>query len=74
MEANLIAGPDSRRNSRKTIQTEISLVDPNSSAEKALQTKFDQIESDARLLRDSEKQRCMQIVGSLQYVATVTRI
>jgi hypothetical protein len=41
--------------------------------EKALQSKFDQIESDARLLCDSEKQRYMQIVGSLQYVATVTR-
>jgi hypothetical protein len=55
------------------IETELSQADLNSSAGKALQTKFDQIDSDARLLCDSEKQRCMQIVGSLQYVATVTR-
>jgi hypothetical protein len=34
---------------------------------------LDQLQSDAQLLCDSDKQRYMQIVGSLQHVATVTR-
>jgi hypothetical protein len=73
MEANLIVGPDPHRNSREKTKTELSQADPTSSASKSLQSKLDQIESDARLLCESEKQRYMQIVGSLQYVATVTR-
>jgi hypothetical protein len=47
MEANLIVGPDPHRDSREKIQ--FSPADPNASAGKALQSKFDQIESGLRL-------------------------
>jgi hypothetical protein len=57
MGANLIVGPDLHRNTREKIQTELSQADPTSSASKTLQSKLDEIESDATLLCESVKQR-----------------
>jgi hypothetical protein len=54
MGANLIVGPDPHRNTREKIQTELSQADPISSASKTLLSKLDQIQSDARLLCESE--------------------
>jgi hypothetical protein len=73
MHANQIVGLDLHRKSRETIQTQQTQLDPDSGESYKLQTKLDQLQSDAQLLCDSDKQRYMQIVGSLQYVVTVTR-
>jgi hypothetical protein len=73
LEANQIVGPDPHKGSREKILGQLKGLNPDSSEAKSLQSKLDQMKSDSRLLSDSERQRYMQIVGSLQYVATVTR-
>lgn len=73
MEAHQAVGPDPHRNSRAKIEKQLETLNPNSSEAKAILCKLDQMNSDAQPLCDADKQRYMQIVGSLQYVATVTR-
>jgi transposase InsO family protein len=73
MEANQIVGPDPHTKSRTKLEALLQTLAPNSSEATTIQSKLDQMETDSRLLCDSDKQRYMQIVGSLQYVATVTR-
>jgi hypothetical protein len=73
LEANQIVGPDPHKGSREKILGQLKDLNPDASEAKSLQSKLDQMKSDSRLLSDSEKQKYMQIVGSLQYVATVTR-
>jgi hypothetical protein len=62
IDANQIVGPDPHRKSRENIQTQHSQIDPDSGELNKLQTKLDQLQSDAQLLCDSDKQRYMQIV------------
>jgi hypothetical protein len=73
LEASQIVGPDPHRSSREKIIGQLKGLNSDSSEAKLLQSKLDQMERDSRPLDDSERHRYMQIVESLQYVATVTR-
>jgi hypothetical protein len=66
-------GPDTNNISRETILGQLKCLNPDSREAKSLESKLDQMDCDSRKLSDSEKQRYMQIDGSPQYVATVTR-
>jgi hypothetical protein len=73
VEANHIVRPDPHKVSREKILVQLRGLNPTSREVKSLQSKLDQMKSDSRTLGDSEKQKYMQIVGSLQYVATVQK-
>jgi hypothetical protein len=72
LEPNQPVGPDPHLSSRKQVQEQLLQV--NSELETAkLRNKLRQFDETTQELDQEGKQRYMQIVGSLQYVATVTR-
>jgi transposase InsO family protein len=72
LEPNQPVGPDPHRHSRKHVEDQLLEVDSELETTK-LNDKLRQFDASAQELDEAGKQRYMQIVGSLQYVATVTR-
>ena len=72
MEPNQPVGPDPHRKSRKVTEDQLKQTEAQLDIDK-LNAKLAQYNSSAEVLNQEDKQRYMQIVGSLQYVATVTR-
>jgi hypothetical protein len=72
LEPNQPVGPDPHTHSRKHVEEQLLQVNSELETTK-LNNKLRQYNADAHELTSDEKQRYMQIVGSLQYVETVTR-
>jgi hypothetical protein len=72
LEPNQPVGPDPHLNSRKHVEDQLLQVNSDLETTK-LRSKLRQFDESAKELNQEGKQRYMQIVGSLQNVATVTR-
>jgi hypothetical protein len=72
MEPDQSVGPDPHTKARRHVQELLTQVQTDLDAQK-LNVKLSQYDSSAALLNQEDKQRYMQVVGSLKYVATATR-